>query len=143
MGHIRDDQLHLYPEEVLFLLESNSIEVSLNKVTMSLQQAYEVMFKTSSLISLDEYRVYSQLVRQGYKIVRHQGDLGITCYERKIKIDQYRSKIKKKRKLPNEEEVIKTRQIIAAEKAAKIDEILLDDDEPAAGEILFLKASTG
>ena len=55
MGHIVDNNgLHLYPEEALFLLESNAIEVKLNDVAMSIQQSYEVMLAKDC--SLDEYR---------------------------------------------------------------------------------------
>ena len=71
MGHIVDNCLHIYPEEALFLLESNAIEVKLNDIAMSIQQSYEVMLAKDC--SLDEYRVYSHLTRQGYKVVRHQG----------------------------------------------------------------------
>jgi len=103
LGHIRDDQLHLHPEEALFLLESNNIEIKSNDIAMSIQQAFEVMLGKNC--SLSEYRTYSHLVRQGYKVVRHQGDLGITYYEKKIRLDHYRTKHKRKHN-KNDQEVI-------------------------------------
>ena len=37
-GRVENQQLLLHPEEALFLLESNSIEIKLNEMPMSLQQ---------------------------------------------------------------------------------------------------------
>ena len=94
MGHFRDETLYLRPEEALFLLESNALEIKLNQLSMSIQQSYEVML--GKTCTLDEYRTYAHFSRQGYKVVRHQGDLGISKYEGKIKLDQYRTKKRKK-----------------------------------------------
>ena len=47
--------------------------------------------------SIQEYRTYSHLVKQGYKVVRHQGNLGITKYGRKINLDKHLLKSNKKR----------------------------------------------
>ena len=93
MGHFRDDTLYLRPEEALFMLESNALEIKLNQLPMSIQQSYEVML--GSQCTLDEYRTYAHFYRQGYKIIRHQGDLGISKYEGQIKLDQYRRKKRK------------------------------------------------
>ena len=95
MGHIVDNCLHIYPEEALFLLESNAIEVKLNDIAMSIQQSYEVMLAKDC--SLDEYRVYSHLTRQGYKVVRHQGDLSVTVCENDDEIQPNNGRRKKKR----------------------------------------------
>ena len=93
VGHFRDDTLYLRPEEALFMLESNALEIKLNQLPMSIQQSYEVML--GSQCSLEEYRTYAHFYRQGYKIIRHQGDLGITKYEGQIKLDQYRRRKRK------------------------------------------------
>ena len=63
MGHARDDQLFLNAEEALFLLESNALEILLHDIPMSIQQSYEVMLGDDC--SLNEYRAYSHLMRQG------------------------------------------------------------------------------
>ena len=39
-GRVENQQLLLHPEEALFLLESNSIEIKLNDMPMSLQQGH-------------------------------------------------------------------------------------------------------
>ena len=120
MGHVRDDKIHLYPEEALFLLESNAMEVVLNKLPLSIQQAYDLMLGQNC--SLDEYRTYAHFVRQGYKVVRHQGDLGITQYEGQIKLDQYRTKKRKKVK--------------SEEASCKAPKIIVLDDEPGPGSLV-------
>jgi hypothetical protein len=43
---------------------------------------------------MEEHLTFSMLARLGYKVIRHQGDLGITSYERQIKLDQYQRKKK-------------------------------------------------
>ena len=119
MGHTVDDGLHLYPEEALFLLESNAIEVKLNDVAMSIQQSYEVMLAKDC--SLDEYRVYSHLTRQGYKVVRHQGDLSVTVYEdSNIQPDNGR---RKNRKAPTRKDL---EEIIALKAPKVFDEVVLE-----------------
>ncbi|OAD62169.1 tRNA-splicing endonuclease subunit Sen54 [Eufriesea mexicana] len=61
--------LYLIPEEALFLLEANCLELTWNDVSLSIQQAYELLIDNVEC-SLEEYRVYSQLVRYGYRIQR-------------------------------------------------------------------------
>ena len=93
LGHFVNDQLHLNSEEALYLLESNSLELTLNDMPMSIQQGYDILL--GSDCSLDEYRTYAHLVQHGYKVIRHQGDLGINQYEGRIRLDQYRTKKRK------------------------------------------------
>ncbi|XP_076686302.1 tRNA splicing endonuclease subunit 54 [Andrena cerasifolii] len=61
--------LYLIPEEALFLLEANCLELTWNDVPLSIQQAYELLIDNVEC-SIEEYRVYSQLVRCGYRIQR-------------------------------------------------------------------------
>ena len=125
MGHTVDNGLHLYPEEALFLLESNAIEVKLNDVAMSIQQSYEVMLAKDC--SLDEYRVYSHLTRQGYKVVRHQGDLSVTIYEgSNIQPDNGR---RKKGKAPTRKDL---EEIIAQKTPKVFEEIVLESADIAS-----------
>lgn len=47
---------------------------------ISIQQAYEVLIKAeNSRCNLDEYRVYSQLVRWGYKLQRFHEKSTLDC----------------------------------------------------------------
>lgn len=96
MGYLDKDwqQLCLRAEEALFLMESNNLEVSFGGVAMSVQQAYEVMLSQGKC-TLEEYLTYSHLMRQGYKVVRHQGDLNVTAYEAKVGLDRYTARKRK------------------------------------------------
>ncbi|XP_017886896.1 uncharacterized protein LOC108629051 [Ceratina calcarata] len=68
-GLEKNGALYLIPEEALFLLEANRLELTWNNVPVSIQQAYELLIDDAEC-SLEEYRVYSQLVRHGYRIQR-------------------------------------------------------------------------
>ncbi|CAK9797240.1 tRNA-splicing endonuclease subunit Sen54 [Anthophora plagiata] len=68
-GLEKDGALYLIPEEALFLLETNCLELTWNDVPLSIQQAYELLIDNVEC-TLEEYRVYSQLVRYGYRIQR-------------------------------------------------------------------------
>ncbi len=93
-GHVVDNEFHLSPEEALFMLESESIQITCDSVPMSLQQAYEAMLGKDC--NLEEYLTFAHLTRLGYKVVRHQGDLGITKYVKDINLDKYQRKRKAK-----------------------------------------------
>ncbi|XP_058791697.1 uncharacterized protein LOC131664531 [Phymastichus coffea] len=72
-GTYERSNFYLLPEEALMLLEMNNLEVLWNGMPLSIQQAYEVMINAeNSKCTLDEYRVYSQLVKWGYKLQRFQ-----------------------------------------------------------------------
>ncbi|KZC10248.1 PREDICTED: putative uncharacterized protein DDB_G0282133 [Dufourea novaeangliae] len=66
--------LYLLPEEALFLLETNCLELTWNDVPLSIQQAYELLIDNVEC-TIEEYRVYSHLVRYGYRIQRFIYDL--------------------------------------------------------------------
>ncbi|NP_001127799.2 tRNA splicing endonuclease 54 homolog [Nasonia vitripennis] len=70
-GHEDRCNMYLLPEEALLLLEMNCLELLWNGMPLSIQQAYEVLIKSeNSRCNLDEYRVYSHLVKFGYKLQR-------------------------------------------------------------------------
>ncbi|XP_014472008.1 PREDICTED: uncharacterized protein LOC106743036 [Dinoponera quadriceps] len=69
-GTDKNGSLYLIPEEALFLLETNCLELIWNGVPCSVQQAYEILID-DIVCTLDEYRVYSQLTRSGYRIQRY------------------------------------------------------------------------
>ncbi|XP_046741148.1 uncharacterized protein LOC124408330 [Diprion similis] len=64
-------ELYLIPEEALLLLELNRLELTWEGVPLSVQQAYAVLLESNQpKCNIDEYRVYSHLVRQGYRLQR-------------------------------------------------------------------------
>ena len=94
MGHKR----LVYPEEALFLLESNQTILKHGTINMSVQKAYEMLISTSPectphKCTLNAYRVYSHLVKLGYKVVRHKRNLNSIPPEQKDK----RQSVTKKR----------------------------------------------
>ncbi|XP_033214159.1 uncharacterized protein LOC117171191 [Belonocnema kinseyi] len=63
--------LHLIPEEALLLLEMNCIELLWDEVAITLEQAYNILLDADiSECSLEEYKVYSQFLRRGYRVQR-------------------------------------------------------------------------
>ncbi|EFN83046.1 uncharacterized protein LOC105184527 [Harpegnathos saltator] len=88
-GIDKNGSLYLIPEEALFLLETNCLELIWNGVPCSIQQAYEILID-DEVCTLDEYRVYSQLTRCGYRMQRY-------VYEESVKNDKSDdSSVKKK-----------------------------------------------
>lgn len=50
----------------------NNLEISWNNVPLSIEQAYQVLIESeNSTCSLEEYRVFSHLSRQGYRLQRY------------------------------------------------------------------------
>jgi len=93
MGTAMLTSLELWPEEALYLMEGSQLDLKYGELSMSLQQAYTALLTGQQ--ALARYLVYAKLVKLGYRVLRHQGDLGITSYEREIGIDKY-DKIKRK-----------------------------------------------
>lgn len=64
--------------------------MSYDGVPVSVQKGYAVLINNSKTdCTLNEYRVYSHLSRQGYRVLRHLPDLTVTSYEKQINLDQY------------------------------------------------------
>ncbi|XP_063445841.1 tRNA-splicing endonuclease subunit Sen54-like [Mytilus trossulus] len=110
MGFVDKSRKWLYPEEALFLMETNTMEVMYKGLPLSIQQAYQCFFSTE--VTLEQYQVYTHLRRLGYVLVRHQGRLNVTEYEKKIKLDQHlksdkRKDKKRKNRKENENKEIK------------------------------------
>lgn len=68
MGFVENGKTFLYPEEALFLIQSEALYVYHNGLPLSIQTAYEIFFKTSH--EIEKFFVYSNLVRQGIKLVK-------------------------------------------------------------------------
>jgi len=62
--------IFLHPEEMLFLLETNRLEVTLGNDILSIEKGYDIVLKTTN-ISLPRYRIYKKLASLGYKVVRY------------------------------------------------------------------------
>ncbi|KAL4708695.1 hypothetical protein ACJJTC_017374 [Scirpophaga incertulas] len=69
IGLTKDKKLYLKPEEALFLIEVNSLLLTYNDVTVTLQQAYALLLRED--VSVTKYKVYSSLSRLGYKVLQH------------------------------------------------------------------------
>ncbi|KAL1489163.1 hypothetical protein ABEB36_014102 [Hypothenemus hampei] len=80
-GFQNKDGLFLYPEEMLFLLETNKLEVFLNDVSLSVEKCYECV---TNCISLTKYRVYKKLALLGYKLIRAEQYENIILKKRRL-----------------------------------------------------------
>ncbi|KAL8565506.1 hypothetical protein ACOMHN_049482 [Nucella lapillus] len=97
MGFTDSDRNWLHPEEALFLMEVNCLDLIHYGVSLSLQEAYSLLLHPSSNVSEEEYQVFAHLRRLGYIVLRHAGKLDITDYEMKIGLHNYNKKKNKKR----------------------------------------------
>ncbi|XP_018329730.1 probable tRNA-splicing endonuclease subunit sen54 isoform X2 [Agrilus planipennis] len=79
---------YLYPEEAIYLIETNRLEVLWKTITMSIQQAYSVLLP---IMGIDKYLTYRKLISNGFKITIQPKEL--------------------KRTLPLENEELKTKKI--------------------------------
>uniref|UniRef100_A0A1Y1LBY3 tRNA-splicing endonuclease subunit Sen54 N-terminal domain-containing protein n=2 Tax=Photinus pyralis TaxID=7054 RepID=A0A1Y1LBY3_PHOPY len=61
---------YLYPEEAMFLLETNRLEIFWNDVPMSIQQAYAGIIGDN----LHQYLVYRKFSLGGFRLIRSSGD---------------------------------------------------------------------
>ncbi|KAF2898165.1 hypothetical protein ILUMI_08006 [Ignelater luminosus] len=59
----------LYPEETLYLLEMNRLELFWNKLPVSTQQAYEIILNNNSY-HLERYIAYRKLLLSGFRLFR-------------------------------------------------------------------------
>ncbi|XP_066140688.1 tRNA-splicing endonuclease subunit Sen54 [Euwallacea fornicatus] len=68
-GFQNKDGIFLYPEEMLFLLEMNRLELRSNNIVSSIERAYNLVLNTTD-ISLNQYHIYKKLALLGYKLTR-------------------------------------------------------------------------
>jgi len=87
MGFTDNRRNWLYPEEALFLIEVNALEVYHKGVSMSVQEAYDAFL--GNQVTLPQYQVFAHLRRLGYVVLRHETENVITEYERKINLNKY------------------------------------------------------
>lgn len=96
MGFTDDKRKWLYPEEALFLMETNVMQVLYKSWPLSIQEGYSMF--VDDMFPLEFYQVYSHLRRIGYVVLRHRGRLNVTRYEHQIHLDQYAPTNKSKHK---------------------------------------------
>ncbi|XP_069685224.1 putative leucine-rich repeat-containing protein DDB_G0290503 [Periplaneta americana] len=89
MGRQVGGKIQLYPEEALFLMEANCLELMYSGVTMSIQQAFSMLLSADTGCTFNEYQTYAHLVRQGYNLLRHCKSIQATQYERQIRLHQH------------------------------------------------------
>ncbi|KAJ8932426.1 hypothetical protein NQ314_014683 [Rhamnusium bicolor] len=70
-GYQDKNGIFLYPEETLFLMETNRLEVTHNEIPITIQESY-MLISQNGECSLTKYRVYKKLVLLGYKLIRYQ-----------------------------------------------------------------------
>lgn len=73
---------YLKPFEALLQIEMGRLVVSFGSVDMSLEQAYSIFLDPSIEISMEEYLVYSHLVRAGYFVYQHDFEKDKLKYEK-------------------------------------------------------------
>uniref|UniRef100_A0A182JU26 tRNA-splicing endonuclease subunit Sen54 N-terminal domain-containing protein n=1 Tax=Anopheles christyi TaxID=43041 RepID=A0A182JU26_9DIPT len=68
-----EDASGMYVEsyEALFLMEMNRLMVKWNGVAVSIEQGYSLFLGHPETLTLEEYQVYSILVRSGYYVLRY------------------------------------------------------------------------
>lgn len=76
VGYFEDNVNYLKPHEALHLMEMRKLEVLFNSVIMSIEQGYAIFLDPRSKVTLEQYLVYSYLIRSGYFILQHdpEGD---------------------------------------------------------------------
>ncbi|XP_075232039.1 uncharacterized protein LOC142330564 [Lycorma delicatula] len=89
LGHHSNDEDWLFPEEALLLLETNALELVFNEIPLSIERGYVTLLHEDTGCTLNEYRVFSHLVRLGYKLFRHLAEVSVTRYEKEIHLDQH------------------------------------------------------
>ncbi|XP_014241098.1 putative uncharacterized protein DDB_G0282133 [Cimex lectularius] len=85
-GHYKENADWLYPEEALFLIETNVLQLLYGEVPVSVEQGYLLLIGDD--VTLAEYRVYSFLLKRGYKVTRHCKNIKRTKYKKQVPLDQ-------------------------------------------------------
>lgn len=118
MGFTDKRRNWLYPEEALYLMETNTLEVYYNGLPLSIQEAYTKFMGPD--LSLEEYQVFAHLRRLGYVVLRQETELEITPYEKQINLDKYITKQNRKER---------KEKLLMKKKNADNDESLVVSDE--------------
>ncbi|KAF7265796.1 hypothetical protein GWI33_020871 [Rhynchophorus ferrugineus] len=86
-GYQNKEGIFLSPEEILFLLEANRLEIYLGRISLSIKDAFEVLLQETDC-GFTKYRVYKKLAGLGFKLVRnnYRGE-SVNNHKRKITHD--------------------------------------------------------
>ncbi|XP_045476740.1 uncharacterized protein LOC123682249 isoform X2 [Harmonia axyridis] len=85
--------IYLLPEETLFLIEQNKLELTYNTKQVSIYDVYKIVFNH---ITLQKYKVYKNLVEKGFKLLNKEAIRKFYSGEKKCNGQE--SKYHKKRK---------------------------------------------
>lgn len=77
MGYFVNQINYLRPHEALYCLEMNKLRVTFDDVVMSLEQSFEIFLSCDNAMCLEEYLVYSNLMRSGYNVKLYNPDMSI------------------------------------------------------------------
>ncbi|XP_055631032.1 tRNA-splicing endonuclease subunit Sen54 isoform X2 [Toxorhynchites rutilus septentrionalis] len=73
-GYLEDQIYYVDGYEALHLMEMNRLIVYWNSVVVSIEQAYTLFLGYSESLSLEEYQVYSTLMRSGFHLLKYDAD---------------------------------------------------------------------
>ncbi|XP_039290322.1 uncharacterized protein LOC111054138 isoform X2 [Nilaparvata lugens] len=65
------------------------LELILYEVPLSIERAYSTLINDKTGCNFDEYRVYSHLLRNGYRLFRHSSSVSVTRYEKNMQLQQH------------------------------------------------------
>ncbi|XP_006869640.1 PREDICTED: tRNA-splicing endonuclease subunit Sen54 [Chrysochloris asiatica] len=86
MGFSAQGRQRLHPEEALYLLECGSIQLFHQDLSLSIQEAYQLLL-TEDTVTFLQYQVFSHLKRLGYVVRRFQPSSILSLYERQLNLD--------------------------------------------------------
>lgn len=72
MGEFRDGEQYLYAEEMLYLVDKGTLDLTVNGLPASLQRAWGLMLETG--VALEHYLAFAHLRRAGYVVRRYAGE---------------------------------------------------------------------
>ncbi|KAI4457019.1 trna-splicing endonuclease subunit sen54 [Holotrichia oblita] len=66
-GYQNMSGMYLFPEETLFLLETNKLELLWKNIPVTIEQGYNLIIKYE-ILPLDEYKIYKKIALRGFKM---------------------------------------------------------------------------
>ncbi|CAH1154653.1 unnamed protein product [Phaedon cochleariae] len=70
-GYQDKNGIFMYPEEMLFLLETNRMEVTYKNLPLTVQECYNILLHNNDF-EFRKYLVYKKLVLNGYRVVSYK-----------------------------------------------------------------------
>ncbi|XP_028129450.1 uncharacterized protein LOC114325563 [Diabrotica virgifera virgifera] len=69
-GYQDKSGIYVYPEEMLYLVEMNKMEVFVNNVPLTVQECFHIVLNVPNM-TLTKYQAYKKLVLQGNRVIRY------------------------------------------------------------------------